>query len=401
MNSKHLPNLVKSACYVELLGGQLISINSNFFIATLLQKIKQSQKRHRDLQKIWHFNGGIIAWENSQWIFQWYLLFPREITSEDREQKFPADERVVVLIGWKFASDNQKHYPDLGSDASSVWNFCTCFSDVISRGNWWWCRGMLVVFSGWRNHSCRVIICLLSNTGCTVMLSIWFWHKITSCLGIVVFLISLLNYPTFIDPTSRWKWLSTRDSILPLCSDELWCKGKLKQYWVTDRLATSNLAKRRSFALRSTFIFIRKILSVWMFSVEVGREETGGAGGSATPSATYCWKYLHRSQLLVVRVIFSSSFLFSLVKSRQSLSILIMASNLFSKCSAFFQWRIQTLRWGGRGGAVSQKNFWPFGPQFGLKIRGELGPPGPSPGIFHCVFTVPCSGYDGVNKQKF
>ena len=26
---------------------------------------------------------------------------------------------------------NQKHYPGLGSDASSVWNFCTCFSDII------------------------------------------------------------------------------------------------------------------------------------------------------------------------------------------------------------------------------------------------------------------------------
>ena len=148
MNSKHLPILVKSACYVELLAGELLSINSYFFIATLLQKIKQSQKRHRDLQNIWHFNGGIIAWENSQWIFQWHLLFPREITSEDLEQKFPADDRVVVLIGWKFASTNQKHYPDLGSDASSVWNFCTCFLDVISRGNWWWRRGMLAVFSG-------------------------------------------------------------------------------------------------------------------------------------------------------------------------------------------------------------------------------------------------------------
>ena len=53
MNSKHLPNLVKSACYVELLAGELLSVNSYFFIATtLLQKIKQSQKRHRDLQKI-------------------------------------------------------------------------------------------------------------------------------------------------------------------------------------------------------------------------------------------------------------------------------------------------------------------------------------------------------------
>ena len=29
---------------------------------------------------------------------------------------------VVLLIGWKFASSNQKPYPDLGSYVSSVWN---------------------------------------------------------------------------------------------------------------------------------------------------------------------------------------------------------------------------------------------------------------------------------------
>ena len=34
---------------------------------------------------------------------------------------------VGLLIGWKFASTNQKHYPDLGRDESSVWNFCTRF----------------------------------------------------------------------------------------------------------------------------------------------------------------------------------------------------------------------------------------------------------------------------------
>ena len=32
--------------------------------------------------------------------------------------------------------------PDLGSDASSVWNFCARFSDVISWGNQWWSRGL-------------------------------------------------------------------------------------------------------------------------------------------------------------------------------------------------------------------------------------------------------------------
>ena len=120
-----------------------------------------------------------------------------------------------------------------------------------------------------------------------------------------------------------------------------------------------NLAKRRSFALRSTFIFIRKILLMWMFIVEVGREETGGGGALHQQLFSIHFEddrlqivaagNLYMSQLLVVRVIFSSSFLFSLVKSRQSLSILIMASNLFSKCSAFFQWRVQTLRWGGAG----------------------------------------------------
>jgi len=30
---------------------------------------------------------------------------------------------VVLLIGWKSASSSQKHYSDLGSGTSSVWNF--------------------------------------------------------------------------------------------------------------------------------------------------------------------------------------------------------------------------------------------------------------------------------------
>ena len=45
-----------------------------------------------------------------------------------------------------FASTNQKHYPDLASHASSVWNFCARFSDVISQGNQW-CRRKCRLFS--------------------------------------------------------------------------------------------------------------------------------------------------------------------------------------------------------------------------------------------------------------
>ena len=35
---------------------------------------------------------------------------------------------------------NQKHYPVAGIGASSVWNFCTCFSVVILWANQWWRR---------------------------------------------------------------------------------------------------------------------------------------------------------------------------------------------------------------------------------------------------------------------
>ena len=40
------------------------------------------------------------------------------------------------------------HFLDLGSDVSPVWNFCTHFSDFISRENQLWHRGMSTVFLG-------------------------------------------------------------------------------------------------------------------------------------------------------------------------------------------------------------------------------------------------------------
>ena len=56
---------------------------------------------------------------------------------------------VVLLIGWKSASFNQKHYPDLRSERSSVWNFCVRSSDVISRENHRRRGKMSAVFSGY------------------------------------------------------------------------------------------------------------------------------------------------------------------------------------------------------------------------------------------------------------
>ena len=61
----------------------------------------------------------------------------------------------MLLIGpaaWgKFASTNHKLYPDLRSEASSTFNFCAPFLDVISLGNQGWRPEMSAVFqaSSW------------------------------------------------------------------------------------------------------------------------------------------------------------------------------------------------------------------------------------------------------------
>ena len=56
---------------------------------------------------------------------------------------------ILVEINLPGGTTNQKHYRDLGSDTSSVWNLCARFSDVIWRGNQRWRRQMSAVFSGY------------------------------------------------------------------------------------------------------------------------------------------------------------------------------------------------------------------------------------------------------------
>ena len=60
-----------------------------------------------------------------------------EMKSEKWALKFHTDDnvttqiRVVLLIGWSKFPTNQKLFPDLGGDESSVWNFCAHFSGII------------------------------------------------------------------------------------------------------------------------------------------------------------------------------------------------------------------------------------------------------------------------------
>ena len=60
--------------------------------------------------------------------------------------------RNSTLMTWlkpiSYAAITNQKQADLGSDASSVWNFCTRSSDVVSQGNQWWDREISAVFSG-------------------------------------------------------------------------------------------------------------------------------------------------------------------------------------------------------------------------------------------------------------
>ena len=61
-------------------------------------------------------------------LLKWRLRSERRVSAESLPRSGYCFWLVMLLV--KFASTNQKHYPDLGNDTSSVWIFCTRFSDV-------------------------------------------------------------------------------------------------------------------------------------------------------------------------------------------------------------------------------------------------------------------------------
>ena len=93
----------------------------------------------------------IVAWENSRHFETPPLVSPRNGVWETSAEipywwRVTSQTCVLRLICWKLVPTNQKHYPDLGGDASSVRNLCTRLSNVISRENQWWRCKMSTVF---------------------------------------------------------------------------------------------------------------------------------------------------------------------------------------------------------------------------------------------------------------
>ena len=80
---------------------------------------------------------------------KWRVKRAQEFHTDDTSLSRSGECFWLVVLHGKFALANQKHYPDLGSDTSSVWNSCARCSDVISQGNQLWRHKMLAVFSGY------------------------------------------------------------------------------------------------------------------------------------------------------------------------------------------------------------------------------------------------------------
>ena len=85
---------------------------------------------------------------NTGFSAKWRLKMAAEISYWRR--RVTTQIWVVLLIAiFPSLTTNQKHYPELRIGTSTVRNFSSHFSDVISQGNQWWCWKKSAVFSGY------------------------------------------------------------------------------------------------------------------------------------------------------------------------------------------------------------------------------------------------------------
>ena len=151
------------------------------FVLKYLSAITLSKRKTRK---------GIVAWENTRD----FATPPTRNDAWEKSSEIPNWWRVttqiwvVLLIGWSKFWTNQKHYLYLNSVASSVWNFCTRFSVVISWGNQWWRCEISGVFSGWENCNLKLqatCFCLqkIAKSNSVLISFDWFTRILRSSVG--------------------------------------------------------------------------------------------------------------------------------------------------------------------------------------------------------------------------
>ena len=144
-------------------------------------------KRPRAREENVYKSGVLAAWENNRH-FATPSVFSRRMKSEKWAQKFHTDDVSLARSGqcpWLVRNlihpirSTTQNYPDLGSDASSVWNFCARSSDVISRGNQWLRRKTSAVFSGYGSwiFSLFIILCAHRNYNIIIIIFVIFTQR--------------------------------------------------------------------------------------------------------------------------------------------------------------------------------------------------------------------------------
>ena len=132
-------------------------------------------------------SGVLAAWENNRH-FATPQVFSRRMKSEKWVQKFHTDDVSLARSGqcpWLVRNlihpirSTTQNYPDLGSDASSIWNFGVPFSDVISRGNRRWRHKTSAVFSGYGSwkFSLFIILCAHRNYNINIIIFVIFTRR--------------------------------------------------------------------------------------------------------------------------------------------------------------------------------------------------------------------------------
>ena len=89
------------------------------------------------------------------------------------------EHKNSTLMTWlkpiSYAAITNQKQSDLGSDASSVWNFCVRSSEIVSQGNQWWRHEISAVLSGCVDFSTFAVLA----TFLVFFFSFWFlfYHK--------------------------------------------------------------------------------------------------------------------------------------------------------------------------------------------------------------------------------
>ena len=133
MREKDVVGVVTGVCEETFDINSKNSLNKAKYLKFHCQKVEST--RNGKLQRL---SRRLSSGDQEKWVKIWSLPdYAGELTALRRKHLAFHDATTVVSLSNDCRNSLLMtcYYPDLGSDASSVWNFCARFSGVILRGN--------------------------------------------------------------------------------------------------------------------------------------------------------------------------------------------------------------------------------------------------------------------------